>query len=175
MGALEQEGARPEQAGAGLLRLRPRLLRRARRYTSDRDEAEDLVQETLLRVWSRLNDDPPVDDVERYLFTTLRHLSKRRRQVDEALEDDVPGNPAPGTDRLAAAEVAQAMKALPGAQADLILEHAVEGASYRELANRHGLPIGTVMSRVARGRAGLIRMLDLEESRPVADLLGRRA
>ena len=155
--------------------FRGRLMRRAVRYTRSRDEAEDLAQEALLRVWARLRQDPPVEDVERYLFTTLRHLAGRRKGAEEELtEETLEGAPAPGTDRLAAAEVVDALRTLPGPQARLILEHALEGASYRELARRHGLPLGTVMSRVARGRAGLIKRLDLTRERPVADLLGRR-
>ena len=162
-------------ATVGLGALRPRLLRRARRYTSDPAAAEDLAQEALLRVWARLQQEPPVDDLERYLFTALRNISQRRRAAEAALtEAEMPAVAPRAADRLAAGEVLAEIARLPAAQARLILEHGVGGTSYAELARRHGLPVGTVMSRVARGRARLCDRLDLPRDRPVAAILGRR-
>ena len=63
------------------------------------------------------------------------------------------------------------MGALPDDQACLIRALAVEGMSYAELARRHGLPLGTVMSRVSRGRARLSERLGPPKDAPVTALL----
>ena len=152
--------------------LRKRLLRRARRYAADPAAAEDLAQEALLRVWTRLQDDPPITDIDRYLFVTLRHLAARRaRAVEELTETRMPVTGPAGADRLTTSAVLAALNRLPDAQARLIWEHAVEGASFADLARTHGLPIGTVMSRVARGRAQLCVRLGVPRERPVEALL----
>ncbi len=165
----------PSDRSTAVADMLPRLMRRARRYSPSIDAAEDLTQEALLRVWKRLAEEPPIDDVEAYLFTALKNLSRRRRPPAEELTDDLMPATAPEAgSRLAAGDVMQALAHLPDAQATLILEHAVDGASYAELARRHRLPIGTVMSRVARGRARLRARLDLPEGAPVADLLAGR-
>lgn len=155
-----------------LSEMLPRLVRRARRYTGDPTLAEDLAQEALLRVWIRLEREPPVDDVQRYLHITLRNLVRRRRPVmDELSEALMPVTEPAGDRRLATAEVLRALSHLPDAQATLILDHAIDGVSYAELARRHRIPIGTVMSRVARGRARLRERFDLPKDAPFSDLL----
>lgn len=161
--------------GADLTALMPRLRRRARRYTGSDAAAEDLAQEALLRVWARLLDDPPIEDLDRYLFTAMRNIARRRQAAGEELTDAVMPQTAPvAGDRLAAADVLDALAHLPPAQATLILEHAVDGASHAELARRHGVPLGTVLSRVARGRSELRQRLGLRRRGAVAELLSLR-
>ncbi|MDU8942248.1 RNA polymerase sigma factor [Ovoidimarina sediminis] len=158
-----------------LMRLRPKLLRRARRYTRDPATAEDMVQEALLRVWLRMSEDPPITNLEAYLVTALRRIAMRPPPAFDALPETlVPGVPDTGTDRVAAREVGEALDALPAEQSVLLLGVAVGGESYATLARAHNIPIGTVMSRVSRGRAALREMLDLPKDRPVSALLGRR-
>lgn len=160
------------RSAEALSEMLPRLVRRARRYTGDPALAEDLAQEALLRVWIRLEKEPPVDDVQRYLHITLRNLVRRRRPVmDELTEAVMPVTAPEGDRRLAAADVLAALAHLPDAQATLILDHAIDGASYAELARRHRIPIGTVMSRVARGRARLRERFNLPKDAPFSELL----
>ncbi len=157
---------------AELLRLRPRLLRRARRFVVDWAAAEDLVQEALLLVWTRLAKEPPIDDLERYLFRTLRNLAFRSaRPMEELDEANTPHTAPDVTGRLATTDVLEALAHLPDMQASLILDHAMEGVSYAELARRHRLPLGTVMSRVARGRARLRSDMQLDPGVSVAQML----
>ncbi len=157
---------------AELMRMRPRLLRRARRYSGDWAAAEDLVQETLLQVWTRLAKDPPIEDVERYLFRTLRNLAFRAsRPMEELDAKNAPQTSPDATRRLATTDVLEALSHLPDAQATLILHHAIDGVSYAELARRHRLPLGTVMSRVARGRAKLRVDMKLNPGHSVAEML----
>lgn len=114
------------------------------------------MQETVLRVWQRLSRDPPITDLERYLFCAMRNLATRPRPRFLALDEaDLPPDPPRGEARVEAARVLEALSRLPRTQSSLILDRALEGTSYAELARRHRLPLGTVMSRVARGRAAL--------------------
>jgi len=155
-----------------LVAMRPRLLKRARRYTGDREAAEDLVQEALLRVWARLTRDDTVDDLEAYVTIALRHVAWGRPRPFE--DEDAHFPPVVESDaepRLAAADVMRALSHLPAHQKALLKGYAIEGASYAELAEQHRLPIGTVMSRVARARAQLRKEFDLPVTAPVTELL----
>ncbi len=155
-----------------LVAMRPRLLRRARRYCGTTEAAEDLVQEALLRVWSRLQSEDEIEEIEAYVFTALKNLARRRRPDPLPLDDaDIPPEPERVTDRLATKEVLQALERLPAQQAYLLRAYAVEGQSYAEISKMYNLPLGTVMSRVARARARLRTRLDLPRDKPVTRLL----
>ncbi len=150
----------------------PDLSRAARRLARSHGEAEDLVQEAILRVWSRLANGAEVRDLRPYLFATLRNLARRpAAQGDELTDRDVPVVAPSAHRRLVTAEVLSAIGGLPPEQASLIRGLAVEGASYAELARRHNLPVGTVMSRVSRGRARLAERLGVPKHAPVTALL----
>lgn len=149
---------------AELARLRPRLIRRAARLTASAAEAEDLAQEALLNVWSRLAGGHPVDDLDAYLWVTLRHLATRRRAAATTPEDTaaLPDPSASPETRLFAREVVSALSGLPPQEARLLEIVALEGESYAEAARREGVPVGTVMSRLSRGRARLKARLKID-------------
>jgi len=156
-----------------LAAILPQLTGVARRLTRSRDEAEDLVQETILRVWSRLAEGGEVRALRPYLFATLRNLACRTAVRPHALsEADTPWVASDAEGRLAAEDVLRAIRELPREQAILLRGLAVEGASYADLARRYRLPLGTVMSRVSRGRAHLTERLGLPREAPVAALIG---
>ncbi|MEL6170196.1 MAG: sigma-70 family RNA polymerase sigma factor [Pseudomonadota bacterium] len=158
----------PARADA-LVALRPRLLRRARRYVATKDAAEDLVQEALLRVWARARELDEIDDLEPYVIVAMRNLARRRRTtdlpLDAASDAGVEGSQEA---RVATTEVLTAMEHLPAHQALLLRDHAIDGVSFSDLARRHGLPIGTVMSRVARARANLRSELGIAPKKEAA-------
>lgn len=160
------------------------LRRSARRLARSADEADDLVQETLLRVWSRMalafddgTDATPIDDLRAYAFATLRHRAYRRGAVAPPtdLEPDelIAPRGSDGSTRIACAEALEALAALPQDQQDLLRLRAIDGLSYAEIAEKTGLAPGTVTSRLARGRASLRLALDLPPGAPVADLFIR--
>jgi RNA polymerase sigma-70 factor (ECF subfamily) len=100
----------------------------------------------------------------RILLNIHRNDLRRMRRTPVSLPLDIlPGDPAgPGAQpgRLALAETARAMQALPLDQREALLLVAVEEMSYAEAASTLSIPVGTLMSRLARGRAALRQMVE---------------
>jgi len=133
----------------------------AYRLTRNVHDAEDLVQETLLRAYKAFDRYRPGTNVRAWLFTILHRLRtdwlrKRGRspQTVELLGD----GPAVAPSHEAAVtsgreEVARALQAIPETFREAVLLRDVEDFSYAEIAEILGIPAGTVMSRIHRGRA----------------------
>jgi len=156
--------------------LIPALTRLSRRLAPDRASADDLAQEALLRVLARLRAGGEVADLRPYLMETARNLARRPPRRTLALDEVAePAAPAGTGARLALRDVAAALARLPAAEAEALLGTAVAGRSVRAVAAAAGLPTGTVLSRVARGRARLRGALGLRRGSAVADLLGSDA
>lgn len=138
-----------------------RLQRAARRFCRSRDDADDPVQETYLRVLARprrLREDDPVG----YLLRTLRnvYLSQREQRRTVALvEAELERRAAPPQFAAEVRELLDAVRALPLSQRRVLAAVDVAGFSYRETADLLGLPCGTVMSRLHRGRDAVARRL----------------
>jgi RNA polymerase sigma-70 factor (ECF subfamily) len=138
-----------------------RLFRHAMWLTRNRAEAEDLVQDTLMQALQSFHRFTPGTNCRALLVTILRHVRSNRRRkqgriiVDSALEERVtnvvPFVP-PIPDQLTDEDVLQAMQQLPPQHQEAILLCDVEDMSYKEIAAALGVPIGTVMSRLHRGR-----------------------
>lgn len=161
-----------KQGAQELTALMPALSRLARILAPTPDQADDLMQDALLRVWARLQKGGEIDDLRPYLMTTLRNAStKPPKQDQELTEQNTPSHPAEIWDRFACADVINAMTNMPDNLADLLAPLAISGASYDDLAKMFDLPIGTVMSRISRARAQLRAELDLPKRRAVEVLL----
>ncbi len=142
---------------AGLIGLIPSLRRRAHRLTRSPAEADDLVQETLLHLWQRMEGETRIENLPAYAMRTLSNEARRhwRNRPDEELHDDDALIEPEAEDRLTCAETLAAIARLPRPQRDL-MELVVEGeTSPRTLAGITHLPVGTVMSRLARARSRL--------------------
>lgn len=147
---------------AAILACIPRLRRYARALVGSRDEADDLVQDTLERAWSRIRLLRSGSDPRLWLFSIMhnvfvdgvRHRSARpaERISGEAL---AVASDARGGDVLAVRRIAAALEALPPAQREVLLLVALEGLTYAEAAHALGIPVGTVMSRLSRARDAL--------------------
>jgi RNA polymerase sigma-70 factor, ECF subfamily len=144
-----------------------RLYRAAYSYVGTQHEAEDLVQETYARVLSRPRKMTPGRELG-YLLTALRHtfidLRRRRRPEVTGLDEMVASVPdsrasARPDHGLAAREVYAAIAALPEPYREAVAAVDLAGLAYREAAELLGVPIGTVMSRLYRGRAQLVATL----------------
>ena len=140
-----------------MVALIPRLRRYARALVGDRAAADDLVQDTLERAWSKLHLFRQGTDLRAWLFTVMHnvHVNRvRAARQTEALDDEMPEliQRAPQGDALLVRDLERAISALPPAQREVLLLVALEDLSYEEAARVLGIPIGTVMSRLARAR-----------------------
>ena len=144
----------------------PRLRRYARALAGQRDDADDLVQDTLERAWSRLHLWRGVVDMRAWLFSIMHNLhveSARRRHVDTVPLDESDAartaEVAP-RDRLALRDLQSALDALPVEQKEVLLLVGLEDMSYADAAHTLGVPIGTVLSRLSRGRERLRALME---------------
>ena len=145
----------------GVVALMPMLARRARRLTRSPSEAEDLVQDTLLSLCQRLKDGGAIDDLPAYAMQTLSNRARRNwgRDVPEELDDTQAIVHPDAMIRLDCADTLHAVAHLPPPQRQLMDLVVAGETSPRALAQVTGLPLGTVMSRLARARARLRRTL----------------
>ncbi|MGC1495559.1 MAG: sigma-70 family RNA polymerase sigma factor [Sulfitobacter sp.] len=152
----------------------PRLRARARRLSRSAEEAEDLTQETALRLLLALRRDAEIAAPDRYAMITLHNLARSRwraRRETEELSDDMAQTAPAAPARLACTEVRAAIARLPPDQAAL-MELVVAGESSPQiLADQNGVPVGTVMSRLARARVRLRAEMGLEGQASVMELL----
>src|SRR3984957_1445031 len=143
----------------------PRLRRYARALTRSADRADDLVQETLLRAISKSHLWQTGTDIRAWLFTIMHNHyvnMVRRAMRDEATVDIEQSSLVAVTDPTASSqlrELDQALARLPGEQREGILLVGLEGMSYETAANVLSVPVGTVRSRLSRGRDALRRLL----------------
>jgi RNA polymerase sigma-70 factor (ECF subfamily) len=149
----------PELQAAVLGDHLDRLYRAAWAMTGAREDAEDLVQETYERVLRRPREIARAEDALPYLLGVLRNTwvdtvrSRARRPtvpLDLEAVDRVEG--ASPLDQVAAREVFEVVAALPADWRDTLAAVDVAGLSYGEAAAALGVPIGTIMSRLSRGR-----------------------
>lgn len=150
-----------------LCELLPRLRRFARALAGDPDDADDLVQVALERALARSGQWRPDAPLEAWVFGIVRNAwidelraRGRRQQVFAPEEAGAHVGTSPVDGQVAAMSVQAAMEKLPPEQREVIALVLVEGLAYREAAEVLGVPIGTVTSRLARGREALQRMLD---------------
>lgn len=161
----EWEPATDRAFGRALSNSRSRLTSFARWLVRDRDAAEDLVQETMLRAWASRKQFEPGSNLKAWTFRILRNLfvSQRRRArfVGEFDEGDAERKLAQGETQSGTAqltELAGWMEQLPAAQQHALRMIAVESLSYEEAAGRAGVSVGTMKSRVYRAREALRAM-----------------
>lgn len=152
---------------AELTTLVPRLRRFAYALTGSRPDGDDLVQAACVKALERLHQYRDGTRLDRWLFrivqTTWLDRVRRMRRCDtgsgpaalDLLSDD--GTAVRQTeDRLMLARVRAEMAELPEDQRAVLALVAIDGTSYAEAAAILGIPVGTVMSRLARARARLI-------------------
>jgi RNA polymerase sigma-70 factor, ECF subfamily len=154
----------------------PRLRRYARALTRNTERADDLVQETLARALVKEHCWQPGTDLRAWLFTIMHNQNVNivRRAVREPAVVDIEQASATliatsdPTESRNIFELERAMAQLPGEQRQVILLVGLEGMSYQDAAGILSIPVGTVRSRLSRGRDGLRKLLDMAGRRPLA-------
>ncbi len=143
--------------------LIPALRRYARALTRDADLADDLVQDTLVRA---LRSEKLFlgGDLRAWLYTILTNLNRNRRRslARQPVLTELHDTPEPAGTEAEGRDITRALATLPEEQRAVLLLVALEGLSYRDVAEIQGVPMGTVMSRLARARAQIRSILEGE-------------
>ena len=157
-----------------------RLFRLAMWFERDRSEAEDLTQETMMQALQSFHRFQPGTNCRAWLVTILQHVRSNRRRarnrlrvVDESdarIAQTIPFVP-PVPQRLTDEDILGALKRIPPPFQEVIVLCDVEELTYREIADALAIPLGTVMSRLHRGRA----LLRAELGASTRAFSGRRA
>ena len=152
--------------------LIPALRRYARALVGDAAAADDLVQDCLERTVSRWHQRREDGDSRAWMFTILHNLTinrlrqKNRRgrhvELDDA-DESAMAQPATQEDHLRETDIMAAVSRLPEDQRSVLLLVSVEELSYADAARVLDVPIGTVMSRLARARERLRRLMQGNE------------
>lgn len=154
----------------------PYLRRYARALTREADAAEDLVQDCLARAIDRLHMWRPGSNMRSWLFAILHNhfvntvRRSGRRPDGVALtpaHDALRATPPEQESRHAVRDIDRAVAMLSDEQRDVVLLIGLEGLSYEEAADILGVPVGTVMSRLSRGRKRLREILTEDGTIPL--------
>ena len=149
--------------------LLPRLRRFAHSLSRDPADADDLTQATIERALRSRAQWEPGTRLDSWAYRIMRNLwidtarARSRKAVHEAPEEeglDIGEDPRPGIEAAVdLRRVMAAMSRLPDEQREVVALILVEGFGYREVSEMLGLPIGTVSSRLVRGRTALLAMV----------------
>ena len=158
----------------------PRLRRYARALTRDAVTADDLVQDCLTRALGKLHLWQPGTDLRAWLFTILhnQYVNHIRRAVREGsavgLSDSEPllSRAPQQSKRLELRDLERAIAKLPEEQRAVILLVGLEGMRYEEVAAVLDVPVGTIRSRLSRGREALRRLTGVAPDEEAAERIG---
>lgn len=162
----------PERLGeadwrADLLSLTPVLRAFAWSLCHDVSEADDLVQETLVKAWSHRERFVAGTNLRAWLFTILRNtfytaLTRRRREVRDEDGSWAARLTVPASQewKVSVEELRQALHQLPPTHREALVLVGGAGMTYQEAAEVCGCAVGTIKSRVNRARARLVKILD---------------
>jgi len=137
-------------------------------------DADDLVQDTLIKAWTNRDKFEPGTNLRAWLFTILRNtyytnVLRRRREVrDETGEYAATLKSAPTQDwSVAMRSLQNALQQLPDEHREALILVGAAGLSYEEAAEICGCALGTIKSRVNRARARLLKIMDADDATDV--------
>lgn len=163
----------PERIRLRMIELLPRLRRFALALTADRERADDLVQEACVRALANVDQWKPDTRLDSWMYRIVQNVwydqrrTRKNRGIDVEINEiaELPG--ADGREvtesRLTLEQVSRKIAELPQDQQILMILVCIDGLSYREAAEALGVPIGTVMSRLARARGALTASLEIAD------------
>lgn len=150
-----------------LVALIPSLRSFARGLCGWRNMADDMAQDAMMRGWAARASFTPGTNFRAWMFMILRNqfystLRKDRRMTswDPEVAERVLVEAPAQQDAIHVADVAKALQSLPAEQREVLLLIGANGLSYEEAAEIIGCAIGTVKSRLARGRKALAQVID---------------
>jgi RNA polymerase sigma-70 factor, ECF subfamily len=167
-----------------------RLVALASRWT-DGNEAEDYVQETYTRAWTAFHQLRDKGAVFPWLCKILKTVANERRRTVarrrdllfitelEAAHEEIVASDAPSPLEtllagLEAGNLREALRSIPEDLAEAVELHDMHGLKYREIAQVTSVPMGTVMSRISRGRRLLAGLLRIREERQAERLVANQ-
>lgn len=150
-----------------LVEIIPALRAFARGLCGNRDMADDMAQDAMARAWAARTSYTPGTNFRAWIFMILRNhfyttLRKNSRMVSwdpEVAERVLVAGPTQH-DRINVSDVSKALQKLPAEQREVLMLIGANGVSYEEAAEIMGCAIGTIKSRLARGRAALSALID---------------
>ena len=158
-----------------LLACIPRLRRYARALVGDRAGADDLVQDTMERGWLKLGSFLPDGDMRAWLFSIMHNLRldqlRKPSLTTVELDDEdasLPALAASQSHGLELRDLQAALLQLPLEQREVLLLVVLEEMRYEDIALTFNIPLGTVMSRLSRGREKLRAIMEM---RPTSTVL----
>jgi RNA polymerase sigma-70 factor (ECF subfamily) len=137
-------------------------------------DADDLVQDTLIKAWSNSDKFEPGTNLRAWLFTILRntyytHVLRRRREVRDEMGEYAGTLRTPPTQdwSIAMRALQAALQQLPDEHREALILVGAAGLSYQEAAEICGCALGTIKSRVNRARARLLKIMDADDASDV--------
>jgi RNA polymerase sigma-70 factor, ECF subfamily len=167
LAAVRSDPAAEEVFRNQLLKIIPSLRAFARGLCGDRDLADDMAQDAMMRAWAAQKSFTPGTNFRAWIFMILRNqfyttLRRNSRMVswDPEVAERVLVTKAAQHDGLNVEDVSKALKKLPAEQREVLLLIGANGMSYEEASEVMGCAIGTIKSRLARGRAALSLLIN---------------
>ena len=147
----------------------PNLRRYARALVGDRDGADDLVQDTLERAVRKFHLWRP-GDLRAWLFSIMHNvfvnqLKARKIAPHVEIDETTLAAPVPTATSVDVIDMQRALLSLAPEQREVVLLVALEDMTYADVSRALGIPIGTVMSRLSRGRERLRRVMNGEAAK----------
>lgn len=135
--------------------------------TRNPTSADDLVQDTVVKAWKSFHSFQPGTNLQAWLFTILRNtfysdMRKARREYvssDDQIADELASHDH-GDGQIAMIDFERALGMLPAEQREALVLVGASGLSYEDAAATCGVAVGTIKSRINRGRARLAEILD---------------
>ena len=141
------------------------LYRVAYHTTGNQQDAEDLLQDTYLKLWTKRDDLPPDAQTEAYLITLLRNLYRDQRRlksniVHETYEPDKSYEPYEEEEEVLdnRAELQELIEKLPDKQREVMKAHIVEDKTYEEIQRDTGLSNGNIRVIISRAKQTIIKL-----------------